>query len=63
MPEDDCRRALKLWREFDRIRHELIARLYNGRDNPEHIQSLLDENDEIRRQALELTEQVLRTRE
>lgn len=56
----DYRRALELWRDYDRVRHELIARLYNGRDNPEFIQGLLDENDQIRNQALELTEKLLR---
>lgn len=60
MSQDDCRRALKLWRDYDRIQQQLTARLFNGRDNAEQIQSLLDENDLLRRQALELTEQVLR---
>lgn len=60
MSQHSCREALKLWRDYDRARQELTARLYNGRDNPDYIQSLLDENDQVRQQALRLTEEVLR---
>jgi hypothetical protein len=59
MSVTDYHRALQLWRDFDRARTELTARLYNGRDNPEYIQNLLDENESLHRQVLELTNQLL----
>lgn len=59
----EYRRALQLWREFDRARTELSARLYNSRDNPQNIQSLLDENEQLHRHVLELTEKLLKNDE
>lgn len=60
MSIEEYRRALELWREYDRTQRSLTARLFNGRDHPQSIQRLLDENEQRLNAARELTNRLLR---
>ena len=58
-PTQQYRTALRLWLTYTENQQRLSARLFRDRADDEKLQSLLDENERLREQALELTRQLL----
>ena len=57
---DVYREALSLWLEWNRAYEHVTARMFDARHDPAALQELMDQADELRRQAVARSELLLR---
>lgn len=55
-----CEQALVLWLRWNDAYERVTSEMFEQRDNPERVDQLLGQVDELRRQAVETTQAVLR---
>ena len=55
-----CEQALVLWLRWNDAYERMTSQMFEHRENPERVEELLGQVDELRRQGVDTTKEILR---